>query len=71
MPTTLDIDSIPNGLAVLTSEAGQCPDCKRMTCFFHSVRGKSTCLDCAEPLADRPRATSGGTVWGVVEREGS
>lgn len=56
MPTTIDIYSMPNGLAVITSEAGQCPDCKRMTYFFHSMRGKSTCLDCAEPTIDVARA---------------
>lgn len=47
MTTLLDIYSTRDGLAIVTSEAGRCPICRRMTYFFINRHGHSACLDCA------------------------
>lgn len=44
---TLDVYSVPGGVAVITSAPGLCSGCRRMVCMFRNEPDRIVCWDCA------------------------
>lgn len=59
---TLDVYSVPGGVAVITSAPGLCRACRRMTSMFRNEPDRIVCWDCAgRPTSGSVVAPGGGS----------